>query len=118
MMNLIDEQDRLLTRCAEPICGRGKHTPHFGNIAFHAADPNKFRMRHLGDHTRQRGLSAAGRSIENHGGQSISFNRAAQKFARPKNVFLADKFLERARPHPCGERRGGVCSFNLLRFLE
>jgi hypothetical protein len=33
-------------------------------------------------------------------------------------VFLADKFLERARPHSSGERRSGVCSFNFLRFLE
>ena len=118
MMNLIDEQDRLLPRCAEPICGRREHAAHFGDIAFHAADPNKFRVRHLGDDARQRGLSAAGRPIENHRGQAIGFNRATQKFARPKNVFLADKFLERARSHPRGERRSGVCSFNLLRFLE
>ena len=118
MMNLIDEQDRLLTRCAEAIRGRGKHTPHFGNIAFHAADPNKFRMGHLGDHAGQRGLSSAGRPIENHGGQAISFNRAAQKFARPKNVFLPGKFFERSRPHSCGERCGSVCSFNVLRCLE
>src|SRR5204863_8758032 len=75
-------------------------------------------MRHLGDDTRQRRLSAAGRSMENHRGQAIRLNRATQKFARPKNVFLADKFLERAWPHPCGERSSGVCSFNLLRFLE
>jgi hypothetical protein len=56
--------------------------------------------------------------VENHRWQAIGFNRAAQEFARPKNVFLAHKFLERARPHPCGEWRGGVCSFNLLRFPE
>ena len=63
-------------------------------------------------------FAGAGRPVENHRGQAISFNRAAQKFARPKNVFLADKFFERSRPHPCGERRGSVCSFNVLRFLE
>ncbi len=118
MMNLVDEQDGLLARCAEPIRGRGKHAAHFGNIAFHAADPNKFRVRHFCDHSRQRGLSAARRPIENHRGQAIRFDRAAQQFARPENVFLADKFLERARSHPRGERRGGVCGFNLLRFLE
>jgi hypothetical protein len=33
-------------------------------------------------------------------------------------MFLADKFLERSRPHSCGERRGGICSLKLLRFLE
>src|SRR4051812_32985131 len=42
MMNLIHEQDRLFSRCAEPIGGRGKHAAHFGNITLHSADPNKF----------------------------------------------------------------------------
>jgi hypothetical protein len=118
MMNLIHEQDRLFSRCAEPIRGRGKHAAHFGNIAFHAADPNKFRMRHLSDDTCKRGLSAARRPVENHRGQTISFNRATQKFAWPKNVFLPDKFLQRSRSHPRGERRSGIYRFNLLRFLE
>src|SRR4029077_7130619 len=117
MMNLIDKQDRLLPRCAEPIGGRREHAAHFGDIAFHAADSNKFCVRHLRDDVRQRRLSAAGRPVENHRGQAIGFNRATQKFARTKNVFLADKFLERARPHPSGERRV-VCSLILLLFLE
>ena len=75
-------------------------------------------MRHLGDDTRQRRLSAAGRSMENHRGQAIRLNRATQKFARPKNVFLADKLIERARSHPSGQRRSGVCSFSLVCSLE
>src|SRR4029078_8319692 len=100
VMNLIYKQDRLFSRCAEPICGRGKHAAHFGNIALYSADPNKFRMRHLSDHTGKRLLSAARRTVENYRRQAISFNRAAQKFALSKNVFLADKFLERARSHP------------------
>jgi hypothetical protein len=117
-MNLIDEQDRLLPRRVEPIGGSGKHAAHFGNIAFHAADPNKFCVRHLGDDARQRRLSAARRSVKNYRGQAISFNRATQKFARPKDMFLPDKFFEQARPHASGERRSVVCSFNLRRFLE
>jgi hypothetical protein len=118
MMNLIDEQDRLLPRCAETIRGRRKHAAHFGNIAFHAADPDKFCVRHLGDDARQRRLSAAGRPVQDHRWQTISFDRPPQEFARPENVFLADEFFERARPHPSGERRSSICSFNLLRFLE
>src|SRR5262245_12116842 len=118
MMNLIDEQDRFLSRCAQAIRGGGKHSAHFGDIAFHTADPNKFCVCHLGDDAGQRRLSTAWWPIENYRWQAISFNRAAQQFARRKDVFLADKFLERARPHPRGERRGGVCSFKLCRFLE
>ena len=60
MMNLIDEQDRLLPRCTETIRGRRKHAAHFGDVTFHAADPNKFRACHLGDDARQCGLAAAG----------------------------------------------------------
>jgi hypothetical protein len=118
MMNLIHKQDRLLSRSAETIRARGKHAAHFGNIAFDSTDPNKFRVRHLSDDASQRGLSAAGGPVENHRGQAIGFNRATQEFARPKNVFLANKFLERPRPHPRGERRSGIYRFNLLRFLE
>ena len=62
-------------------------------------------------------LPASGRSGEDHRRQAIGFDGATQKFPRRKDMFLADKFLERARPHPRGERRG-VRSFNLLRFLE
>ena len=118
MMNLIDEQDGLLPRCAETIRGRRKHASHFGDVAFHAADPNKFCVRHLCDDLRQRGFAGAGRPVQNHRWQTISFDRPAQEFARPENVFLADEFFERARPHPSGERRSSICSFNLLRFLE
>jgi len=46
------------------------------------------------------------------------FNGAAQKFAGAKDVFLADKFLQRARSHPCGERRSAVRTFNIFLLLE
>jgi len=42
MMDLVDEQDRLLSGCAEAI-GRGSnYAAHFGHVAFHAADSNEF----------------------------------------------------------------------------
>src|SRR6059058_3541099 len=40
MMDLVNEQDRLLARCAEAIRGRGDDAAHFGHVTFHAADPN------------------------------------------------------------------------------
>jgi len=91
---------------------------HFGDVAFRAAEANEFSPRHLCDDARKRGLAAAWRSVEIHRWQTICFDCAAQKFARCENVFLPDKLIERARPHPCGERRGGVCSFNLVCSLE
>ena len=73
---------------------------HFGDVAFRAAEANEFSPRHLCDDARKRGLAAAWRSLEIHRWQTICFGCAAQKFARCENVFLADKLIERARPHP------------------
>src|SRR2546423_11624967 len=47
MLDLINEQDRLLPGCAEAIRGRGNDTAHLGDIAFHAADPDEFCVRLL-----------------------------------------------------------------------
>src|SRR5215472_1140071 len=118
MMNLINKEDRLLPGGAQTITGRGEHTAHFGDVAFHPANPNKFGMGHLRDHARQGGLAAAGRPVENYRGQTISFDCPAQQFARPKNVLLTDKFLERTRPHTRGEWSSAVCSFHIGLFVK
>src|SRR4029453_2363459 len=118
MMNLIDEQNGLFPRCAETVRSRGKDTAHLSDVAFNPANPNKFRMSHFRNDTRQRGFAASGRAVKNYRWQAIGFDRAAQKFARRENVFLADKFLQRSRPHPGGERRSDICDFNVLVFLE
>ena len=66
MMDLVDEQNRLLSGCPEAIRSRRDYAPHFGDVAFHAADSNEFRMRHLGNDARERCFPAAGRAGENH----------------------------------------------------
>src|SRR5439155_582941 len=47
MMNLINKEDRPLSGRAETITGRGEHTAHFADVAFHPANPNKFGMGQL-----------------------------------------------------------------------
>src|SRR6266566_2086565 len=47
MMDLINKQDRLLSRSAEAIRRRSDDATHFGDVAFHAADSNEFRMGHF-----------------------------------------------------------------------
>jgi hypothetical protein len=49
MMNLINKQDRLSPGCAQAIGGGSNDTTHLGDIAFDAADPDKFCVRHLRD---------------------------------------------------------------------
>ena len=47
MMDLINEQDRLSTRRAQTIHGCSDDPAHLGDIAFHAANPDEFCVRHL-----------------------------------------------------------------------
>jgi hypothetical protein len=47
MMNFINKQDRLSPGRAQTIHGCGDDPAHFGDIAFHAADPGEFCVRHL-----------------------------------------------------------------------
>ena len=117
MMNLINEQDRLLPGRAQAIRGRSDDAAHFGDVAFHAADPDEFRVRHLRDDVGERGFAAAGWPGENHRRQTIGFDRAAQQFARRQNVFLADEFIERARTHARGQAARYRSAFNVDIFV-
>src|SRR6266481_7567943 len=40
VVDLVDEQDRLLSRCAATIRRRGDYAAHLGNVTFDAADSN------------------------------------------------------------------------------
>jgi hypothetical protein len=77
-MNLIDENDRLFAGVAQPIRGRGHDAAHFRDVAFHAAQPNKLRLRHLSDDLRERCFSCSRRTGQDHGRQSIGFDRSPQ----------------------------------------
>src|SRR4029453_1920991 len=66
MMDLINEQDRLLSGSAEAIRRRSDDATHFRDVAFHAADSNKFRVGDLSNDAGKRCFSAAGRPGENH----------------------------------------------------
>src|SRR5438094_4439908 len=67
VMDLVDEQDRLLTRRAEAICCSSDDPPHFGDVAFHAAQPHELGVRHVRNYMRERGFSGAGRTGKNYG---------------------------------------------------
>ena len=118
MMDLVNEENGLLSGCVAAIRRASNYATHFGHVAFHAADSNEFGVRHFRDDPGERGLSASWRAGEDHRRQTIGFNSASQKFAGAKDVFLAHKFLQRARAHPRGERRSAVCGFNLFLLLE
>ena len=52
-MNFIDEQDRGLVGVLEAIGCCGKHSAHFGDVGFHAAEPFELAPGLPGDDLRQ-----------------------------------------------------------------
>src|SRR5438477_1040927 len=105
MMNLINKQDRLSPGRAHTIRGGSNNTAHLGDVAFHAADPDEFRVRHLRNDPGQCGLTTARWPGENHRRQTIGFDGPPQEFAWPQNVLLTSEFIEQVRAHARGKRR-------------
>ena len=70
-----------------------------------ALNGDEVRVRHLGDHPRERRLAGAGRSPEDDRLQQVALDRFAQRLAGREDVVLADDLVERARAHALGERR-------------
>ena len=115
-MDFVDEQDCFLTRGAQAVGRRSNDAAHFRDVAFNPADAHELRMCHIGDDVGQRRFARARRPREDHRGQTIGFDCAAQEFARSENMFLADKLLQGTRPHSSCEwrrllRTGGSFSF-------
>src|SRR6266571_1200698 len=98
VMNLVDEQDRLLAGSAEAIGCGSDDAAHFSNVTLHATNSNKLCMGYFGNDPGQRRFSAAGRPEENHGGQTISFDCPAQNCLRS---------LDRQLPFPRRDRAPG-----------
>ena len=53
---------------------------------------------------RERGLSDARRPPQDNRTELIALDLHPQRLARPQNVLLADKFLQRLRTHALGQR--------------
>ena len=109
VMNLIHEQDRLLPGSAEAVASPRRRPCASRRRCFpRRSTVSNFACVIVGDDLRQRRLAGAGRAGEDDRRQPVRLDRAAQEFARREDVFLPDKLLERARPHPRGERRSAL----------
>ena len=69
----------VFSRCADAIGGRRDDAPHFRDVALHAAESNKLTVRQFRDDAGERRFARARRAGENHRGQTIGFDGAAQK---------------------------------------
>ena len=75
-----------------------------------ALNGDEVRLRHLGDDARQRRLAGAGRSPQDDRLEQVALDRLAQRPAGREDLVLADDLVERARPHPLGERRARLAA--------
>ena len=68
----------------------------------------------FGDEFGEGGFASAGRAVEDHAGDRVGGEHAAEKFAWAQDVELASEFVERARTHADGERldtAAGILAF-------
>ena len=71
----------------------------------HGAERDEARLRRVRDDARERRLAGAGRAPEDDRLQEVALDRLAQRLPGREQFLLADELVERARPHPLGERR-------------
>ena len=106
-VNFVDEQNRLVAFVGQTIRRRRDDAAQIRHVALHAAQPLKARGRRQRDDLRERRLPRARRAEENDRRNAIRLDRPAQQLARREQMLLPRVFIERARPHPLRERRGG-----------
>ena len=102
-MDFVDE-DNGAQAAAGALLGFRHHFFNFLDAAQDGAEGDEFAFREAGNHPRECGFAAAGRSPEQHGAKIVGFDLHAQGFPGAEQFFLADELVESARAHAFGER--------------
>ena len=103
-MNFINEQNRRLSPQLTPGAGLINPRADFSDIRLNAIERFKSRTSRTRDHTGQRCLSRAGRTVKNQRGETIRFDCAPQQFPLAQNVTLPCHLIQGPRPHARGKR--------------
>ena len=101
-VDFVDEEDR--AHAAELVARAVADLADFGDVGDHARAAHEVAARGLGDHLRECGLAAAGRTEEDDVRQSVRLDHAAEQLAGTEDVCLSGDLLERAGAHPRGKR--------------
>jgi hypothetical protein len=113
-VNLVDEQQRALALAFEGVACFGEHVAdvfHAAGDGIELAEPGAGLTR---EQVGERGLSRAGRTVENHCRQAVGLDEASQQLSFAQEVLLTDELIQRARPHAAGERLGLAAVIALL----
>jgi len=107
-VDLVEEEDRRLSRALLPVLGALEHGAHLGATGLHRALLFEGRAGPGGDDARERRLAATGRAEEDHGVRATLLDRPPQGRAGVEQMLLSDELRQRRRAHPRGERRCGA----------
>ncbi len=101
-MDLVDEKDRPLA-ARKQAARRGVNlAPQIFDRAGDGRDLDELRMSRVGDDARQSRFSRSCRTVKQHGGQRVAFDRAPQPRSLPHGIVLPDVVCQRLGPHPHG----------------
>ena len=104
-MNLIEKKNGALAAVAKPLAGGLEDRAHFFHPDCGGVHLLEVAFGVRGDELREGRLSGAGRAIEDHAGEPVGFEHSPQQLAGAEEVLLADKFIQRSRPHADSKRR-------------
>ena len=105
-MHLVDEDDGRPARGARRLRPLDRLADVL-DAAEHRRHGDELGVERVGHQARQRRLADARRAPQDHRVQPPGFEGDAQRLAGAEQVALADHLVERLRPQPFGERRGG-----------
>ena len=104
-MDLVEEEDRRLVRSPAALLGARDHRPDLGAPGVDRRLLLERPTRSRGDDPRQGGLARARRAVQHCRVRLAGFDRGAKRRVGAQQVRLADKLVERSRPHPHRQRR-------------
>src|SRR5687767_3039038 len=103
-MDLVQEEDRALTVCAEAFPSGLEDLAHLGHGCRHCGQLFERRSRRPCNHSRERGLSGSGRPVEDRRADAGLLDRKPESGVLAEHLLLSDELLEPLRPHPHSER--------------
>ena len=98
-VNLVDKDDGALA-VAAVVLRLLHHRANLLDAAGDGREVDEFGPGVVGDHPGKAGFAHPRRPPEDHRGDAVALNQAAQHLAGAQQVLLPDKFVQRLRPHP------------------
>ena len=106
-VDLVDEDDGAAALAPPALLGRAQDLAHLLDPGEDRAHRLEVGLGQAADHEGEGRLARAGRAPEDERAELVLLDRAAQGPAGAEHLLLAEDLVERARPHPVGERRVG-----------